>query len=87
MGPPHNGRSRRTCCCGPAGGRRRPPLPRLGPSALTRAGSLSAPPRRIPRPPETLAPALIAALCAAFWQRSLGWGLVVIDGGLAVKIA
>ncbi|GAA1754074.1 hypothetical protein [Streptomonospora arabica] len=34
-----------------------------------------------------LAPALIAALCAAFWQRSLGWGLVVIDGGLAVKIA
>ncbi|MEU5846022.1 hypothetical protein [Saccharopolyspora shandongensis] len=34
-----------------------------------------------------LIPALIGALCAAFWQRSLGWGLVVIDGGLAAKIA
>ncbi|SEG51017.1 hypothetical protein SAMN02982929_02449 [Saccharopolyspora kobensis] len=34
-----------------------------------------------------LIPALIAGLCAAFWHRSLGWGLVVIDGGLALKIA
>ena len=33
-----------------------------------------------------LIPALIAGLCAAFWQRSIGWGLVVINGGLAVKI-
>ncbi|MFI6574370.1 hypothetical protein ACIBFB_01110 [Nocardiopsis sp. NPDC050513] len=34
-----------------------------------------------------LVPALIGGLCAAFWRRSLGWGLVVIDGGLALKIA
>lgn len=33
-----------------------------------------------------LIPALIAGLCAAFWRRSIGWGLVVINGGLAVKI-
>lgn len=34
-----------------------------------------------------LIPALIGGLCAAFWLRSVGWGLVVIDGGLALKIA
>lgn len=34
-----------------------------------------------------LIPALIAGLCAAFWRRSIGWGLAVIDGGLAFKIA
>ncbi|MDA0566857.1 hypothetical protein LG943_21440 [Streptomonospora sp. S1-112] len=33
-----------------------------------------------------LIPALIGGLCAAFWQRSLGWGLIVINGGLALKI-
>ncbi|MFC9086817.1 hypothetical protein [Nocardiopsis dassonvillei] len=34
-----------------------------------------------------LVPALLGSLCAAFWYRSLGWGLVVVNGGLAVKIA
>lgn len=33
-----------------------------------------------------LIPALIGGLCAAFWARSIGWGLLVIDGGLALKI-
>lgn len=31
-------------------------------------------------------PVLLGSLCAAFWYRSLGWGLVVINGGLALKI-
>ncbi|TDC83501.1 hypothetical protein E1193_08625 [Micromonospora sp. KC606] len=34
-----------------------------------------------------LIPALLGGLCAAFWFRSIGWGLVIIDGGLALKIA
>jgi hypothetical protein len=34
-----------------------------------------------------LIPAMLAGLCAAFWYRSLGWGLIVINGGLALKIA
>ncbi|NKY99219.1 hypothetical protein [Nocardiopsis alborubida] len=34
-----------------------------------------------------LVPALLGSLCAAFWYRSLGWGLVVVNGGLVVKIA
>ncbi|WP_017573758.1 hypothetical protein [Nocardiopsis halotolerans] len=34
-----------------------------------------------------LVPALLGSLCAAFWYRSLGWGLIVINGGLALKIA
>lgn len=33
-----------------------------------------------------LIPALLISLGAAFWKHSLGWGLVVINGGLAVKI-
>ncbi|MFG3495717.1 hypothetical protein [Streptomyces sp. NPDC047928] len=31
-------------------------------------------------------PLLIAGICVAFWRHSLGWGLVVIDAGLALKI-
>ncbi|MDA2809368.1 hypothetical protein O4J56_01850 [Nocardiopsis sp. RSe5-2] len=34
-----------------------------------------------------LIPAMLGGLCAAFWFRSLGWGLVVINGGLGLKIA
>lgn len=33
-----------------------------------------------------LIPALLIGLGAAFWHRSLGWGLIVINGGLLVKI-
>ncbi|MBB4931153.1 hypothetical protein F4561_001973 [Lipingzhangella halophila] len=32
-------------------------------------------------------PVMLGGLCAAFWYRSLGWGLLVIDGALAFKIA
>jgi len=32
-------------------------------------------------------PLLIGGLCAAFWYRSLAWGLLVINGGLLAKIA
>ncbi|MDI3405113.1 hypothetical protein [Streptomyces cavernicola] len=32
-------------------------------------------------------PALLAGLCLAFWRHSIGWGLLVIDAGLAFKIA
>ena len=34
-----------------------------------------------------LIPALIGGLCAAFWHRSIDWGLIVINGGLTLKIA
>ncbi|GAA0990024.1 hypothetical protein Q7689_18805 [Nocardiopsis tropica] len=34
-----------------------------------------------------LVPVLLGSLCAAFWYRSLGWGLIVVNGGLAAKIS